>query len=66
MDELNVLSQNGSTAIPLLYIGQAEDITGAVYTVEDKSIFRITAMTDTRLWYYKTVKQGNGLFLPAG
>ena len=67
MSELNLLKPtNGSTEVPLLYIGDAQDLSNTVYNVEDTSIFRITAIIDTRLWYYKTIKQGSGLLIPAG
>ena len=67
MSELNLLKPtNGSTEVPLLYIGDAQDLSNTIYTVPDKSIFRITAITDSRLWYYKTTKEGSGLLIPSG
>lgn len=67
MSELNVLKPtNGSTEIPLLYIGDAQDLSNTIYTVNNNSIFRITSLIDSRIWYYKTVKSGTGLLIPAG
>ena len=67
MSDLNILKPtSGSTEVPLLYIGDAQDLSNTIYTVSDNSIFRITALLDSRIWYYKTLKSGSGLFVPAG
>ena len=67
MSELNLLKPtNGSTEVPLLYIGEAQDLTNTVYNVTKESIIRVKAIIDTRLWYYETVKKGTGLLIHAG
>ena len=67
MDNLNVLKPtDGEYPVPILYIGDAIDITNGTHLVEDDSIFRITAITDARIWYYKTQKEGVGLLLNNG
>ena len=67
MNDLNILKPtSGSTEVPLLYIGDAQDLSNTIYTVSDNSIFRITALLDSRIWYYNTIKSGSGLFVPAG
>ena len=64
MNDLNILKPtSGSTEIPLLYIGDAQDLSNTVYSISDNSIFRITALLDSRIWYYKTLKSGSGLFI---
>ena len=51
--------------IPVLSIGVAADVTNGTYTCVDE-VIRITAITESRVWYRTTTKTGSGLFLPAG
>lgn len=64
---MNLLSQNnGPIPMPLLSIGTATDITNSTYICDSDRVVRITAITDSRIWHFNGLKEGNGYLLPIG
>ena len=65
MKKLIMKPDENRNPIPVLSIGLAADITNGTYTCVDE-VIRITAITESRVWYRTATKTGSGLFLPAG
>ena len=65
MKKLIMKPDENRNAIPVLSIGTSSDITNSTYVCVDE-VVRITAITESRVWYRTATKTGSGLFLPAG
>jgi len=65
MTKLIMKPDENRNPIPVLSIGLATDVANGTYTCVDE-VIRITAITESRVWYRTTTKTGSGLFLPAG
>ena len=52
--------------IPVLPIGTAQDITDETIPAGESRVIRISAVTDCRIWQYKSDKTGDGILLAAG
>lgn len=52
--------------VPVLPVGNAQDITDAVIPAGKARIIRLTAVTDCRVWQYKGEKSGDGVLVPVG
>ncbi len=65
MNNLVLPPDKNSKPIPVLGIGLAQDVTNGKYMCTD-GVARITAITESRVWYHNNVKAGSGFLLPAG
>lgn len=65
MEQIMPRDKNQSP-IPVLPIAQAQDIADAVIAAGNARIIRISAITDCRIWQYKSAKTGDGVLLPVG
>ena len=65
MNNLVLPPDKNSKPIPVLGIGLAQDIADSTYICVE-GVLRITAITQSRVWYHNNVKAGSGVFIPEG
>ena len=65
MNNLILPPDKNQNPVPVLSIGLSQDVTNSTYICTN-GVVRITAITESRIWYYKTIESGSGMLLPAG